>query len=467
MRVGIFSFSDIGGGAAIAAYRLHLGLLSIGHDSVMFVHEKKTKDDSVISIIPEDITYEQEFSQENQHNFLQKHRTKLTNTRFSMPFPGYDLSGIEELKLFDVINIHWVDNFLSPESILYLYNLKKRIFWTFHDQWPLTGGCHYTAGCMGFMNECDKCPQVNNPNFNIANTIFQHKKSIFNYMDFSIITPSKWLEEIVGKSSLFGKNKITTIHNGIDHEIFTDRFRESYRGLLSIPRNASVLLFGAANNTATRKGFPYIIKALTYLSEKPEFIKMINNNLVYALIIGQSTVPDNIPIPVISTGYIEDELDISKAYAAADMLLLPSLEDNFPNQMLESLACKTPVIGFDTGGIKELIKNDINGVVVPSEDYISFGEAILDLITNKKKALLYGEQGRILIEEKFKLSDSAHQHIAIFEKNRNWIDKIARLKPVRIRKKGMKQARYCAPIIKSKEPYIQTLLLQKKTKKEE
>lgn len=415
MKIGILSTSDINGGSAIAAYRLHKGFLLLGHKSSFFVMDKKTNDKTVFQIKPEDSEIAARFSQKHLHKYITQFRTGVSNSRFSLPFPAFDLTAIQQLKDCDVINIHWTDNFISPLAIKYLATLKIPIFLTLHDQWMMTGGCHYSAGCSKFKKICTNCPQLEHHEIDFAERIFLHKKKIFEQIGFSVITPSNWLSELASESTLLKHKCIFTAHNGIDHKIFTGEFVPEYRTQLGIPQDAVVLLFGAVNNKIARKGFNYIVDSLHKANENDAYQQMVNEGKVFALIIGNATLPDDFPIPVIQTGYIDTEEKLAKAYGLADLLLLPSLEDNFPNQMLEAFACKTSVLAFETGGIPELVNNEQNGIVVPVGDTEAFKIGLVELVTNRKLLKKYGEEGRRLIVKSYTLNDFANKYIDIFE----------------------------------------------------
>ena len=143
MKICIINTSDTQGGAAIAAYRLHTGLNSIGHDSRMIVREKTSNDDKVYQPeVPNDKTPFSYTINNIKKHYIYKNRSELSNTLFSLPYPGFDLSALELIKQADIVNLHWVNNFQSIENIGKLLSSGKTVVWTLHDQWPFTGGCH-------------------------------------------------------------------------------------------------------------------------------------------------------------------------------------------------------------------------------------------------------------------------------------------------------------------------------------
>src|SRR3954465_8401478 len=161
MQVVHLATFDRSGGAARSAYRLHQGLQQIGVDSLMHVREKASTDAAVHSWPLNLRGWRRKRVRWLEKWYVRKNRTPLSNTYFSLDRP---LSLHERLiraaAAADIIHLHWVSEFLRAESIQRLLQLGKPVVWTLHDQRPFTGGCHFTAGCLGFTSDCATCAQL-------------------------------------------------------------------------------------------------------------------------------------------------------------------------------------------------------------------------------------------------------------------------------------------------------------------
>jgi glycosyltransferase involved in cell wall biosynthesis len=350
------------GGAAIAAVRLHKAMLNLGIDSnILFL---KRFDNS----IPKSFIH-------NSSNFLNKkyfllnraklefklffdkfrlRKRRLKFELFTWSHSFFDLTKNECYKTADIINLHWVANFINYDSFFLKNN--KPVFWTLHDQNPFTGGCHYSFGCKKFQESCNTCPQllgINNPS--ISSVILSKKKSgIINKQNsVFIIALSKWMLSLSTTSVVFQGLPHTIISNSL--EGFNYKPKIEARVTLGITTNKVVFLFVAHEISNPRKGFNLLEEALASMNKKSEILLMI---------IGNSTEIFIQDIEFINFGFIRNAEDLNNIYSAADALVVPSLEDNFPNTVLEALCCGTPVIGFDVGGISDMIQNGTNGFLV-------------------------------------------------------------------------------------------------------
>ena len=255
-------------------------------------------------------------------------------------------------KSADVIHLHWVsNNFLDYKS--FFFNNAKPIVWTLHDMNPFTGGCHFSEDCEGYLQECLNCPQLKgteDPNY--TNKMLQGKlDAMKNLQNITIVAPSKWLLNKSKESRLFRNFTHLHIPYGIDSEILKPRDKKYSRELLGIPDNKPVILFVAHAIGNKRKGYEYLIRAIEKLDLK--------DKVTLCAVGGKSD--SNARSEFQELGTFSDERLMSAAYSAADVFVIPSLEDNLPNTVLESLLCGTPVIGFPTGGIKEMIEDGKNG----------------------------------------------------------------------------------------------------------
>ncbi|MFO7598990.1 MAG: glycosyltransferase [Candidatus Desulfacyla sp.] len=420
MKILQVSTYDISGGAARAAYRLQKGLREMGHDSRMLVRHKNTKSVYVHSVYVETGIEEARggFFLENviQQHYITRHRTERSNTLFSFPYPGYDIARIPALNEADVINLHWVAQYQSPVTLRNLSSLGKPVVWTLHDQWAFTGGCHYSAGCENYQADCTRCPQVTEDLWSLPAAVLKDKLDLFKGISFTLVTPSRWMADCIRKSRLFGAQRVEVIPNSLETDIFAPLPKETAKESFGLEKDTLTILFGGEDANERRKGFGEMVLAIDYLTEKDEFKALLETKRVCMLCFGRPKEAFNsMNIQVISLGYLGSDVEIRNAYCAADVFVLPSLEDNLPNTVLEAMSCGTPVVGFEIGGMPDMVENGVTGQLVPPGDTVQLGEAILSLLLNSRKRHEMGERCRHKIETEYDLSVQASRYVALYE----------------------------------------------------
>jgi glycosyltransferase involved in cell wall biosynthesis len=416
MNIAILSTFVIEGGAPIAAWRLHKGLREIDQGSSMIVKVKSVEDRTIHRITVPNLKNRLEekafFLLERQLN--RSMRTALSNTYFSPPYPMLDLAGIDIIQKADVLNLHWVAKFLSVESIAHLLNSGKPVVWTLHDQNPFTGGCHYSAGCEKYMEDCRDCPQLKDDRFQIPFRVLKKKLRLWG-KNLVIVTPSRWLAGSARQSRLFRDLRIEVIPNSLETDLFKPTAKAQAKQELGLDPQAFALLLGAYTGFERRKGYHELLDALRHCLKNERFQRMNRAGMVKILAFGppQDELKEFF-LDITSFGYITDPKQLATVYSAADAFLLPSREDNLPNTMLESMACGTPVLSFEIGGMPDMIENGVTGYMAPAFDTEKFGELILKMAFDEKRSRM-GRTCRRLIEEKFKLQDQAKKYAALYE----------------------------------------------------
>ncbi len=411
--------SDIGGGAGRAMYRLHKGLNEIGCISRILTREKKTKDDSVIPVVPEAPSRQDEhdfLSSVLQRFYVDSNRTAISNTLFSFYQPGFDLADSKMIQEADIIHLHWIIGVLTPKSIQDLLSLKKPVVWTLHDQWAFTGGCHYSAGCRKYRSDCQNCPQLEKDPMKITEVLLKDKKALFESDLLTVLAPSRWMADCARESAVFRNHRIEVIPNAIETDIFRPMSKLSAKKKFGIKLECKTILMCALQSAETRKGTSELTAAIIYAMSYPEFRSRVEEGNIALLFLGEAGCTlENLPVPVKSLGRHDADETIRMAYAAADLFVLPSLEDNFPNTMLEAMSCGIPTLAFSTGGIPEAVSNGFNGMVVPSKDYRQLGKALITLLNDQD---LLGEMGlnsREKALKEYRLDVQAQRHCHLYE----------------------------------------------------
>jgi len=411
---------DISGGAARATCRLKMGLRATGHDCRMLVRHKHTEDlhTYAISSTPagEDNLREFFLNGVIQDHFIPAHRTEKSNTMFSLPYPGSDIAQMPALNEADVINLHWVAQYQSPVTLRKLCSLGKPVVWTLHDQWAFTGGCHYTAGCQKYQTNCAQCPQLDNELSSIPSAVLKDKLDLFSGLALTFVTPSQWMADCLQKSRVFRDRRIEVIPNSLETDVFSPSSKEKAKLTLGLEKDTLTFLFGGEDANERRKGFLELVTAVKYLRKKSEFKALLETKKVTMLCFGRpSDELVSTEIPVVSLGYLGSDSEIRDAYCAADVFILPSLEDNLPNTVLEAMSCGTPVVAFEIGGVPDMVDDGITGQLVPLGDTSQMGDAILSLLLDSNRRKLMGEKCREKIQLEYPLIVQAQRYSALYE----------------------------------------------------
>jgi glycosyltransferase involved in cell wall biosynthesis len=374
------------GGAAKACIRLHESLVKSGSDSsILFLYRGDTAVEQAYSFsVP--LSRRERWIKRIKKKFF----PKTTSARpiqtqiksfvpgkiewFSFPETGIDITKNALYKEADIIHLHWVADFLDYS---FFKKNKKPVIWTLHDMNPFTGGCHYDEGSNGYEKMCLNCPQLQdtiNPDY-AAHILEIKRKAIQFVNNLTIVTPSQWLGEASRRSMLFNTLKHVVIPYGLDSHTYHPADKIISRKALGLPLDKKIILFVSDALDTRRKGFTYLLQALQMLKNKEEFI-------LCTLGASKSGQGYNTGFMVKELGYLHEEEMICKAYSAANVFIIPSLMDNFPNTVLESIMCGTPVVGFPVGGIRDMVQNDKNGLLCTEKTSESLADTIQNFFDN-------------------------------------------------------------------------------------
>lgn len=406
MKTLILSTSDIEGGAARAAYRLHQGLQAIGVASQMLVRARFSGDKSVVaekSVLTK---------LGPQMNSLPLRRySNRERTLFSPQwFPDALAKKTADINP-DVVNMHWVCNgYLQIET---LAKLNKPLFWTLQDMWAFTGGCHYNQSCDRYQDSCGRCPQLNSAKErDLSRAIWQRKGKAWKNLNLTIITPSSWMADCVRASSLLADRRVEVIPFGLD----TDRYRPVAatiaRDLLKLPQDKQIVLFGALSATADkRKGFHLLLPALQRLSQTGWRDKI-------ELAVFGASEPEN-PVDLgFKTHYLgsfQDDLALALVYSAADVMIAPSLQESFGQTASEALACATPVVAFNATGLKDIVDHQLNGYLAQPYEVEDLARGIAWVLGDEERNKKLSIQAREKAERVYALELQAQHYITLFE----------------------------------------------------
>lgn len=337
-------------------------------------------------------------------------------TPFRSACIGRNIIDHELVKKTDIVNLHWIaGGFLSIRGISRLVKLGKPIVWTLHDMWAFTGGCHYSGDCEKYIDSCGACPQLNSDKDNdITRKIWRRKKRAYKDLDLTIVTPSRWLAECAKRSSLLSDLEVEVIPNGLNTNIFKPIEKLAAKTILNLPKNKKIILFGAISATANKlKGFKYLKEAISKL----EKMKTFDKGKLCLGIFGASHSRDieKISFQVKFLGRLHDDFSLALSCSAADVFIIPSLQDNLPNTVMEALSCGTPVVGFNIGGIPEMLEHQVNGYLSRYKDSQSLAEGIKWILEDENRAFKLREAARRKAVEKYTLKIQAERYVDLYK----------------------------------------------------
>jgi glycosyltransferase involved in cell wall biosynthesis len=407
MKVLILNESDLDGGAARAAYRLHRGLQNIAIESRMSVRAKSSGDRTVVARK----TALTKLGPTMDGLPLRFYRDRSPGMFSSQWFPARAIASVEQFDP-DAINLHWICNgYLDIET---LPKFRKPLVWTVHDMWPFTGGCHYTGDCRRYLDACGACPQLQSDrDRDLSRWVWQRKAKAWRGLDLTMASPSRWMAEQIRASALFREVPIEVIPNGLDLQRYRPRPKATVRDLLNLPADRHLILFGAGGGTSDpRKGFALLQAALRRLA-RTEWGTRIQ------LVVFGSSEPENpseLGFPTHYLGKLNDDLSLALVYAAADVFAAPSVQENLSNTVLEAIACGTPCVAFDIGGMPDLIEHRRTGYLAKPYEAEDLAQGIVWVLEDAERHRMLGERAREKAEQEFSEGLQARRYRALFDR---------------------------------------------------
>lgn len=401
MKVLHINKSDAGGGAPIAAYRLHEGLIKQGIDSKLLVGTAKTKSSRVTSIESET------WLGKRLYRFT--HQAGLNGLNFVSTFKIPENSFYKDA---DILNFHILHTgYFNYLAIPKLTQQKPAIF-TLHDMWSFTGHCVYSFDCDRWKIGCGKCPYPDSyPEIVKDNTWIEWKLKdwVYKHSNLQIVTLSTWLTEQV-KQSMLNRFPIHHIPNGIDTDTYQPLDKKSCRAALGIPLNKKVLMCGAVSLSDPRKGGNLLISALQKLPAnlRAEIVLLLMGD-------GGEGIAEMAGIEVLQLGYISSDRLKAVAYSAADVFVFSSRADNLPLVLQESMACGTPMVAFKIGGVPDLVRPDITGYLADPEDPKDLCQGIMQLLEDTQLRESMKQQSRKIAIEEYSLKLQSQRYIQLYD----------------------------------------------------
>jgi glycosyltransferase involved in cell wall biosynthesis len=400
MNVLHINQSDIGGGAAIAGYRLHQSLIAQGVQSRQLVGHKETTSDLVAEV--------------PRSRHLEKNIDRITRRLGFNSISHQTTPNITQHPFYpeaDILNFHNLHggyfNYLAIDN---LTTTKPAVF-TLHDMWSFTGHCAYTYACTKWKTGCGQCPDLATyPAIAHDTTAIEWKLKnwVYSRSNLTIVTPSQWLAD-QARASMLNRFPIHHIPNGIDTDIYQPIDNAQCRTVLNIPDGKHVLMFGAASLSDTRKGGDLLHKALLGL---PPSLKA--NIILLTLGRGGESIGESLGIPTISLGYVSSDHLKAIAYSAADLFVFPTRADNLPLVLQESMACGTPMASFDIGGVPDLVRPHLTGYLAKPEDADDLCHGITQLLKDENLRSQRSAQCRAIALAEYSIELQAQRYLELY-----------------------------------------------------
>jgi glycosyltransferase involved in cell wall biosynthesis len=413
MNIIHLSFSDISGGAARAAYRLHNSLRRIGLNSKMQVWSKASGDPSVYGNSSKTGRMATEIR--SGIGLLANATMKVANpARHSINLLPSGWVHLLNSSDADIIHLHWLG--AETLSIREIAQIRKPIVWTLHDMWAFCGAEHYTDDGLdarwrhGYQS-------TNRPRdesgFDLNYWTAGRKQRHWQKKPLNLVCPSNWLADCVRSSALMHNWPVSVIPNPLDLDDFRPIEKKLARWLLNLPPNKTLILFGAIGGSDDpRKGSDLLISALNYLNaEQHQDIELV--------IFGQSR-PVQVPelgFPIRYMGHLHDEISLTLLYSAVDVFVAPSRQDNLPNTVVEASACGTPTVAFKIGGMPDLIQHQVSGYLAQPNNIDDLATGIKWVLDQQADNNSLGNAARQYAEKTFNSDLVARQYLSIYQES--------------------------------------------------
>lgn len=365
---------NLSGGAARGAHWLHRGLRELGVESFMLNNSRMNLSDKAVTSLADTSLQKAKFLLLSRIGSLpKKFYPKRKPWIFNTGFDGVDFTHHPAYRSADIIHLHWINGLVAMRT---LRKVKKPVVWTMRDMWPLTGGCHYTMDCERYILGCGGCPQLgSNFKWDLSSVVVSNKKESLP-KDLRLVGISHWLSDCARNSAVFRGVQIQTISNNIDTSKFYPIETSVAREVLGLPHNKKIVLIGAQSVTDFYKGFDLFIDAMNELQQDDIQILIFGRVGHYE----ESALPN----PMIKLGFLSDFISLRIAYSAADVFVAPSRMDAFGKTIVESMACGTPVVCFDSTGPADIVDHKVTGYKAKPFEVIDLANGINWVLTQNE-----------------------------------------------------------------------------------
>lgn len=371
MRVLLVNTSEDTGGAAIAANRLLKALDRNGVEATLLVRDSRNASPQAtrnIRHLRHRLLQRARFVLERDYIFLRNGFSRKNLFAIDTATHGADITRLPEFRRADVIHLHWTNQgMLSLRDIRRILCTGKPVVWTMHDMWPFTGVCHQAGDCKGWQTGCGHCPLLRHPSANdLSRHTYLRKARAYSAGRTVFVGCSQWLTALARRSPLLREQTVTSIPNPLDTGLYRPAESDAARRRQHLPPGKRLILFVAHKATDPNKGIGYLREAVSQLCRHDEKLR----EQMAVVVVGHKaeTLQGTFATPLYIKGYVSDADTMIDLYNAADVLAMPTLMDNLPNTIAEAMSCGTPCVGFDVGGLPQMIDHGHNGLLAAYRD---------------------------------------------------------------------------------------------------
>jgi len=406
MIVQHLNYSDISGGAARAVYRIHQALRRHQMDSVMGVASKLSDDWSVFGPLGRVGKAMVQLQSILAAAFVRLLHTNNGVLHSPALFPLRRPKHLANLRP-DILHLHWVCGEML--SIRQIGRLSGPVVWTLHDMWPFCGAEHYTEDFRWREGYASNNRPSYESRLDLNRWVWERKRKYWK-RHFHIVTPSRWLAQCVRESALMRGWPVTVIPNSLNTDVWAPVERSFARRLLGLPQDEPLVLFGALRGGQDLiKGFDLLRASLEHLRDQRADLRL--------LVFGQSAPrkPEDLGFPVHYLGHLHDDLSLRILYSAADVMVIPSRQDNLPNTGVEALSCGTPVVAFDTCGLPDIVSHHVTGYLAKAFDTEDLAAGIEWVLADSRRYAVLSRNSRVDALARFSEEVVAPQYVAVYE----------------------------------------------------
>lgn len=408
----LISAADIENGANRAAYRLHQALRSYGVDSRMRVRLKHS-DDWTVQAPTQRLPRALDMLRSPLGKLpLQLQTSENTNIRSCNWLPSDWATAINS-STFDILNLHWIGG--ETLSIADIGRIRKPVVWTLHDMWPFCGTEHYTSDdeWARWRSGYDKANRpATDTGLDVDRWVWRRKRHCWRHT-MHIVCPSRWLADCARSSALFRNYPVTVIPNVLDTETYKPLEQKFCREALNLPKDKTILLFGAAGRRHDpRKGFDLLHQAIERLST------LLPSKALLAVLFGQGEPKGSSTLSVAThwVGPVYDDPTLALLYNAADVMIVPSRQENLPQTATEALACGCPVVAFDCTGLREAVDHLTSGFLARAYDAEDMAEGLRWVLEDTDRTHALGAAGRRKALDLWSAGAVMPQYLQVFQR---------------------------------------------------
>ena len=408
MKVLYLNGADIEGGAAKAATRLLQGVRQQGVEARLLV-QRKNGDEPLVdgprSVLGKLLGRIRPTVEQLLFGLTPK---KMRGPFCSAFLPDSLASRVASFAP-DIIHLHWVARMMRLET---LARFNVPIVWTLHDSWPFTGGCYLPGDCARYRESCGSCPMLGSTrDDDLSHQIWKRKRQAWEGLHLTLVAPSRWMANCARSSSLFRNSRIEVIPNGIDTDVFKPYDRQAARDRFHLPHDKKLILFGAKSATEDRnKGFHLLEEALRELA-------VTSRGHSFELVVfgsGKPDKPTELGFKIHYLGWQGADVKLAQLYSAADVFVMPSIQESLGYTVMEAMACGTPCVAFNQGGVPDLIDHRQNGYLAAPFEPTDLARGIARVLEDSEQRRKFHDVNRRKIIDTFGLTAITKQHVSLY-----------------------------------------------------